>query len=155
MESPGDWSVNMPDLTNDYWSLGGGCTPVVLRNGMEAVAFINPTFERTMGGQEAAEFIGIGSTMNREGLTFEPTQIYLRATLNGRAQGFRVTPLHVIFGRDLLLTHRMTQGAGPWSVMTVVKVLLDEIPDDNDSQGCEDLMVSVEVIKRFCRMLDR
>jgi hypothetical protein len=70
MDAPGDMSVNMPDLVNEYRSLGGGCMPVVLRNGVEAVAFVNPTFERTMVGREAADFLGIGSTMGPEGLIF-------------------------------------------------------------------------------------
>jgi hypothetical protein len=118
MEAPGDISVNMQDLVDEYRSLGGGCCPVVLRNGVETVAFINPTFERTMVGKEAADFLKIGSTWGPEGLIFEPTQMYLRAALTGRAQLFCVTPLHalsgpLIFGRDLLQTHRLTQGAGP------------------------------------------
>jgi hypothetical protein len=160
MEAPGDRSVNMQDLVDEYRSLRGGCCPVVLRNGVEAVAFINPTFERTMVGREAADFLKIGSPMGPEGLIFEPTQMYLRATMTGRAQLFRVTPLHalggpLIFGRDLLQAYRLTQGAGLWAIMTVVKILLDEVPDEIDSQGCDDLMVPLADIKRLCRMLDR
>jgi hypothetical protein len=117
MEAPGDQSVSMEGLVDEYWSLGGGCCPVVLRNGVEAVAFINSTFKRTMVGREAADFLRIGRTMSPEGLIFEPTQLYIRSTLTGSAQPFRVTPLHALggplfFGRDLLQSHRLTQGAG-------------------------------------------
>jgi hypothetical protein len=113
-----------------------------------------------MVGREAADFLRIGRTMNPEGLIFEPTQVYIRSTLTGSAQPFRVTPLHaldgpLIFGRDLLQAHRLTQGAGSWAIMTVVKILLDKAPDEIDSQGCDDLMVPLADIKRLCRMLDR
>ena len=118
---------------------------------MEVIGFVNPTLKKIMVGQEAAEFLGIKSTVGPRGLSFEPIQVYLRAALNGRAQSFRVTPEHalggpLIFGRDLLLTHRMTQGTGPWSVMTVVRVLLDEAPDEEDSQGFPSWITDFSIV---------
>ena len=94
MESPGNWSVDMQEWSNDYKSLGGGCVPAVLRNGMELMGFVHPTLKKTVISQEAAEFLGIRSTVGPGGVSFGPIQIYLRATLNGRAQSFRVTPEH-------------------------------------------------------------
>jgi hypothetical protein len=160
MEAPGDRSTSMEGLVEEYRSLGGGCCPIVLRNGAETIAFIDPTLEITIVGREAADFLRIGRRMSPEGIIFEQTQLYLRSTLSGCAQPFRVTPLHalggpLIFGRDLLEAHRLTQGTGPWAIMTQVKIILDPVPDDIDSQECDDLMVPLADIKRLCRLLDR
>ena len=94
MEAPGDRSTSMDGLVKEYRSLGGGCCPVVLRNGAETVAFIDPTLEITILGREAADFLRIGRRMSPDGVVFERIQLYLWSTLSGCAQPFRVTPFH-------------------------------------------------------------